>query len=178
MKNFAPALLFLIVLAGCADRQRTTTLASLEPAPSEAIIALNVSNGHYMYFDTVYGNGKVELSVRNPKPDPKWAPMNGLCVRSASEGDQVCLKFSLTNPGSNEIGGVKEVLGEGRKTLRSSEVLKGVFHVGEPITIDMQANGNEVRFSVNGAPAASYSLPGKPAIMTLLCSTGTCAMRL
>jgi hypothetical protein len=178
MKNLGLAVFTLIVLVGCASGGQNASPALLDPAPDRAIIGLNVPSGNYIYFDTMYGDGTVQLTLSSPKSDPKWAPMNALCVRAAPGGDEVCLKFYLAERSRNEMKVRKEVLGDGGKTLRLRDELDGIFHVGESIKVDTLADGNTIQFSVNGALPVVHTLPGKPSLMRFLCSTASCAMRL
>jgi hypothetical protein len=174
MKNHVLAMFTCAVLAGCASQPASAPLASADLPPGEAAIALNVPGGQYMQFDTTFPNGPVEFTMRRANDDPKWAPMYGACARSASPSKLVCLKFHTNGQGGNEIVVTKEVLSEDSKALLSRQAIEGSYRVGETIRVDMLADGNGVRFRINGGKPITDTLDGAPTVARLLCSTAVC----
>jgi hypothetical protein len=144
-------------------------LVAMDPAPG------TFQDEHYR-FDPLRGQ-QLEVSLDVAKDDPKWAPLQSICVMSQDPNKSMCLRFHIRYEDKSVVEVKTLVLSADHHTYLDDKKLALAFRRGEKLRVQTIAEQGKLRFLINGKLAASLPLDYVPDMLHIACSTADCRFR-
>lgn len=131
----------------------------------------------YYRFDATKSR-RLQLTLSNPQKHEQWVPSMRVCVQAEAPSDKACFEVAkYSSVDTVKVG--SSLRGADGRERGKGQVLERTFKVGEPITLDIMVDDQQVHFLVgdgdNDELVEDITFP--VAQLELFCSGADCAFK-
>lgn len=156
------------------DRERGPALK--DNTFHQSVKAGQFSLSHYRFDATK--SRRLQLTLSNPQKHEQWAPSMRVCVRAEAPSDEACFEIGkYSSADTVKVG--SSLRGTDGWPRGKGQALERTFKVGEPITVDIMVDDQQVHFLVGDGDDDELveDITFPVAQLELFCSGADCAFK-